>query len=243
MSATVERKSHWLRNLIVGIGIGFAVLAGLLVVSAREARFAARASSTNCRLKALGLAVHNYLDEQKELPPGATLGRNDSALYGWTVPLLPFLDEKALYESIELRQAWDAPFNQAAFKTPVKGLQSPLIQETESGGWPVSHFAGNARVLQHGSSVTLKGISDGLSNVILLGMAAGNYVPWGSPDNLRDPAAGVNAGPDSFGYPGRDWAFFLMGDGSVRTFRKPVDPKLLKGLATPDDGEPVPCGF
>lgn len=239
MSATLPRKSHWVRNLCLVAGVCFAGLAGLLAIAVGQARDAAHVSTTSCRLKALGLAVHNYADTELVLPAGATLAVNGTPLYGWTVPLLPYLDQQALYDSIDRAQASDAPANRAAFQTTVKGLQTPLIHETEAGGWPVSHFAGNVHVLRPGKSLSLEAIPDGISNTVLLGTAAGDFVPWGSPDNLRDPALGMNAGPKSFGCPGRDGAFFLNADGSVRIIRKQMDPQVLKALGTPDGHESI----
>jgi len=36
------------------------------------------------------------------------------------------------------------------------------------------------------------GIKDGAANTILLGEVNADFSPWGRPNNVRDPAAGVN---------------------------------------------------
>jgi hypothetical protein len=77
-------------------------------------------------------------------------------------------------------------------------------------------------------------------HTILAGEAAGNFQPWGHPDNCRDPGNGIESGPDSFGRPHfPQVAGFVMCDGSVRFLSRNIDPKILKALATPAGKETV----
>ena len=85
-------------------------------------------------------------------------------------------------------------------------------------------------------------IADGTSNTILAGEAAGNFKPWGNPENRRDPSNGIQAGPDSYGSPGSPGAVFLFCDGSVRYLSKAVNPDVLKAFATPAGGEIITQG-
>ena len=82
-------------------------------------------------------------------------------------------------------------------------------------------------------------ITDGTSNTIYAGEAAGNFKGWGDPANLRDPALGINAGPDGFGSRSPGGANFNLLDGSVRFISDNIDPGVLKALSTPDAGDTV----
>ena len=85
-------------------------------------------------------------------------------------------------------------------------------------------------------------IKDGASNTILLGEVNADFSPWGRPGNIRDPAAGINRGPGTFGGPpNRRGAYFSMADGSARLIAEDVDPEVLKALSTPADNDaPAP---
>ena len=100
------RRAFTLIELLVVIAI-IAVLIALLLPAVQQAREAARRTQCKNNLKQLGLAMHNYHDTHSVFPPnrlgrdGAEWGPNFSAL-GWTVHLLPFFDNSALYNSMDL---------------------------------------------------------------------------------------------------------------------------------------------
>ena len=81
----------------------------------------------------------------------------------------------------------------------------------------------------------LREITDGASNVLMVGDVAGSFKAWGDPDNMRDPAAGFGTGPDQFCNPPSQAGVvrFLLADGSVRAI---IDDETLKAIACPDDG-------
>ena len=120
-------------------------------------------------------------------------------------------------------------------------------------GYGLNHFAGNVHVFptyrfraneapSSGSpGMRFTAFKDGLSNTLLIGTARGHFKPWGSPDGMRDPALGINRSLDGFGdSPGSLGSQFVMADGSVRLLSSKTDPAVLKALATPNGGEPVP---
>lgn len=98
------RSGFTLIELLVVIAI-IAVLIALLLPAVQQAREAARRSQCKNNLKQLGLALHNYHDVFSVFPyrRGGTSGNS-----GWTnierlcgiVPLLPYLEQSTLYNSI-----------------------------------------------------------------------------------------------------------------------------------------------
>ncbi|WP_437222372.1 DUF1559 domain-containing protein [Planctomicrobium sp. SH661] len=92
-------------ELLVVIAI-IAVLIALLLPAVQQAREAARRSQCKNNLKQLGLAIHNYADTHRRIPPGAggsgpvsDLTTNRELLSGF-VMLLPFLDQAPLWNNI-----------------------------------------------------------------------------------------------------------------------------------------------
>jgi hypothetical protein len=80
-------------------------------------------------------------------------------------------------------------------------------------------------------------LTDGLANTLLAGEASSTLRPWGDPDNLRDPALGVNQAADGFGGPDGRGGLMLLADGSVRFLSRDTDPEVLRALATYAGGD------
>lgn len=92
------RKGFTLIELLVVIAI-IAVLIALLLPAVQQAREAARRSQCKNNIKQLGLALHNYHDTFRVLPPGAiqnfqTNAQNEAT---WISMILPYIDQQAIY--------------------------------------------------------------------------------------------------------------------------------------------------
>jgi len=101
------RHGFTLVELLVVIAI-IGTLVGLLLPAVQSARESARRSNCQNNLKQLGLAVHGHNEALQRLPPsGATglrpFGTRSSTTWGfsWAVYLLPYLEESAMYASLD----------------------------------------------------------------------------------------------------------------------------------------------
>ncbi|MFW6169438.1 MAG: DUF1559 domain-containing protein [Planctomycetota bacterium] len=92
-------------ELLVVIAI-IGILVALLLPAVQAAREAARRSECTNNLKQMGVALHNYHDTHKTLPPGWIMVRNSDgnpngdAQWGWAALILPFMEQSALHEQI-----------------------------------------------------------------------------------------------------------------------------------------------
>jgi prepilin-type N-terminal cleavage/methylation domain-containing protein len=102
MSSLPKRRGFTLIELLVVIAI-IAILIALLLPAVQQAREAARRTQCRNNLKQIGLALHNYHDVHNTLPSGwigAAGGVHDIAgnnNFGWSVFLLPYIDQAPLY--------------------------------------------------------------------------------------------------------------------------------------------------
>jgi prepilin-type N-terminal cleavage/methylation domain-containing protein len=189
-------------------------------------------------LKQIGLACQNYHDANKQLPLGSTFDRHGRGMHGWQTFLLPYVEQTPLYKQIDLAQPWDSAANLPAMKQEILLFLVPRVGETRYADLPVSHYAANVHVLGP-TPMRLQDITDGASNTLLAGEAAGNFKPWGQPGNWRDPALGLNHSLNGFGRPGTTAVCFVMADGSARFIAPTVSKEFLRAISTPAGGETV----
>jgi hypothetical protein len=223
------------------IVVGILALALLFVPMFEDDRAPTRSQASKMNLKMLGLAMHNYADDESGFPPGTLVDDKGVTLHGWEAAILSYVDQAPLHAQIDFSKPWDSPENLDLFRTPLQVFQDLRYAELkDADGLPVSHYAANQLVLKPGRSLRFNEITDGLSNTLLLGTMAEDPRGWGTPFNLRDPSLGLNAGPKSFGSPEGKSVVLLFADGSARIVRDTISRDVFKALGTPAGGEKVP---
>ncbi|MFV0443394.1 MAG: DUF1559 domain-containing protein [Planctomycetaceae bacterium] len=221
-----KRFGFTLIELLVVIAI-VAILVALLLPAVQQVRSAARTAQCQDHLHNLGIALHAYEGSHGTLPPGwvavplrsdGSPGDNSSHRWGWGTMILPFIEQKPLYDllsqdSYSFGREWrsgsgELPSTEIElFGCPTDTM--PLFNTTFGSGKsnylgsyghrPIdtanySQFEG---VFSRNSRVRFAQVTDGMSNTIFLGERAGGTVRG------RDysPTAGLWVGIQRFDRP------------------------------------------
>ncbi len=89
--------------LVVSAIVG--VLIALLLPAIQAARESARRSQCQSNLRQIGIGITNFVDAKKHFPPGEwkPKGAPNSGGMGWSAWFLPFIEEKAIYDLLDLK--------------------------------------------------------------------------------------------------------------------------------------------
>jgi prepilin-type N-terminal cleavage/methylation domain-containing protein/prepilin-type processing-associated H-X9-DG protein len=183
-----NRHGFTLVELLVTFGV-IAVLIALLLSAVQAARQTAARIECQSRLRQLALALHAYHDARGCFPEGHRSFASAMPLSGWTLSVLPYLEQSALAAQAEadyraqyfpllpphpglsvVVKAFLCPAD-GRVVTPQRGQRSGMLAAFTSYLGVAGLDAVEARdgVLHQGSTTRLADITDGSSNTLLLG--------------------------------------------------------------------------
>jgi prepilin-type processing-associated H-X9-DG protein len=213
------------------------------------------------------LATQNYETQYGVFPPGVVnpygpiRSVREEQHIGWTVQLLPFMEQNGLAQGIDTRlSAYDG--RNGGIKGSVRSLLCPTEYGSATPGitnYAACHHdveapidADNHGVFFLNSGVRRGDITDGLSYTIFYGekLTDPNDLGWisGTRSSLRNTGTPINTTPDptaqedpeyvgGFGSNHPRGANFAFGDGSVRFISETIHPDVYRLLGHREDGE------
>lgn len=211
------------------------------VAPARKA--AARMQAAN-NLKQIGLAFHNYHDAMGKFPTDIFDPKTGKPLLSWRVAILPYIEQDALYRQFKLDEPWDSENNRKLVKFLVPVYTDPTQEKkTNEEGQGLTHyqvFTGKKTLFDGNRASRLQTITDGTSNTILA-VEAKEGVVWTKPGGITlDLEKDLPAVDSLVGINKANGFQALFCDGSVRFIKITIDPKIMKWLIMPADGNPIP---
>lgn len=205
---------------------------------------AARRQTSN-NFKQLALAAHNYESAYGVMPAAFVRRPNESPWQpvntpdlsdrlGWRVNLLPYLEYENVYRQFDTGKPWDAPQNR-----PLADVVVLPYADTDARTDPstrVRCFLDNGAMFDSRGTVRMVDVTDGTSNTILY-VEGGDKVTW---TRFQEYKFDPNGQLPALGKPDKPTFWVAMGDGSVRSVRKSVNPATLKAAITRNGGEVTP---
>lgn len=228
---------RWLQ-VIVSFLIALVVVA-LVLPAVQSAREAARRTQWRNTLKQVGLALHNYHDTHQQFPPGGVFTVEGKPMHGWPTAIHCYLEASPWYSSIDFNIPWDHPLQFERFTvfqrmnySPISDPSCPPVRRDD--GLVNVHAAANSWLMHRNFGVSLSQLSVGsTSTTMLVADAYGHYLPYGHPENWRDPTVPLQTSPDEFGHPLREVTHVLYVDGHIDVIGSAVAPGVMQSLAGP----------
>jgi len=220
-----------------------AALAGLLLPAVQSAREAARRAQCTNNLKQIALGMHMYADIHKEFPPAYTVDADGKPMHSWRVLILPYIDQKELYDRYNFDEPWDGPNNsQLAALMPI--IYACPSDATEPGSTTTAYAVINGpdAIFDGDKPCPFSAIRDGLSNTLLVVEASGAKIHWMEPRDLdfskmQFVINGPGGNEIASHHPSTTNVAFA--DGSARALALGLPPTFLRGMITRNGGEPI----
>lgn len=257
----VSRRAFSLIELLVVISI-LGILIGLLLPAVQHSREAARRGQCLANLRQMGVALHGYHGTYNVFPPGGVEWRPPQSTKGerqlaWSVFLLPYLEQKSLFDALDLSTPFDSAANRtgAATVLPVYVCPSVPRDTPRVDGRGACDYGGiyGERItspndppkgtMLYDRAIGLREITDGSSSTLVISEDA-NWPDgqWINGRNIFDQAFAINAAPSFENdirslHPGG--ANGLLGDGAARFFSESMELRVLAGVCTRAGGEVV----
>ncbi len=212
------------------------VLIALLLPAMQAARSAANRNTTMNKMRQIGLAMMNFESQNRHLPARAIFSKDGKPLLSWRVAILPFIEEKALFDQFHLDEPWDSEHN--------KALIAQMPETYNKSGRPNDGTTvflvpvGKGLAFEGDKGLRMPDFTDGTSKTILaVEVNDDRAVPWTKPDDLEvdlsKPFDGLGEGEAG------GLSILLFADGHTIGITRQADEATLKALFTRNGGEPI----
>ncbi len=229
------------QNVVISVETGTSIatigmLTALLLPAMQAARSASNRNTNMNKLRQIALALHNHHSAKRHFPAQAICDPDGKPLLSWRVTILPYLEEKELYNQFHLDEPWDSEHN--------KPLVAKMPDAFAKAGRPNDGRTvfqvpfGKGLAFEGTEGLPIRSFKDGTAKTILaIEVNDDRAVPWTKPDDLEvdmdKPLDGLCGGEEG------GFACAARADGSVFSFTNQIDIETLKALFTRNGGERV----
>jgi len=178
--------------------------------------------------------MYNYQVTYGHFPPAVVLGPDGKTPHSWRVELLPFAEEKPLYDRYRMNEPWDSEHNKQVLDQMPGVFRSPFDdpKSTNSGYYVL---VGQGTLFEGRAGIKLSDVPDGTSTTLMI-VEAKRTIPWTKPEDIPfDPKKPL---PELGGFAVGEFAA-AMADGSVRWFNEAKSTDQLARLIMRNDHHPV----
>lgn len=171
--------------IISMVAMPLITLAVLLLQGVQAAREAARQTSCRGRLCQLQLALMNYHDTYGCFPPAYVADADGRPMHSWRVLLLPFIEQRAVYEEYRFDEPWNSNHNRQLAGRIDRIYRCPGHDDVSDPNNTDYVVIVGAKTPFPGARTTrLSDMKDKDENTILVVEIANSDIPWMEPRDL-----------------------------------------------------------
>ena len=162
------------------------VAVGMLLPAVQQVREAARRTQSMNNQRQLALALLNYEAANGSFPPAFTVDADGTPLLSWRVAILPYLEQKDLYDRFHHDEPWDSEHNIQLLNEMPDLFKNPST--AGQPGWTdyMAPTTDDSILSASGKETKRAQITDGSSDTILLfEVGVDQQAPWTSPQDLE----------------------------------------------------------
>jgi len=232
-----SRFRPWAIGLLV-----LAMLVALLLPGIGAAPEASRRLHCIHNLRTIGVALHNYHDQNGCFPPPYVADAKGKPLYSWRVLLLPYMEQTPLYEQWHLDEPWDSLHNRPLAEQHLEVFRCPSVK---SGSQPMTSYLaviGPGMAWAHGECLTFEDFTDDKNATIMVVEVRDSQIHWAEPVDLDRAAMSLKINDESrpsISSRHPNLAIVLFVDGSAMTLPASLPEDDVAALLTRGGGESI----
>lgn len=202
-----------------------------------DARNKAREAVSMNNMRQIMLAMHIFHEVHGNLPPQALVSKDGKKLLSWRVLILPYIEQKPLYDKFHLDEPWDSEHNKQLI------AQMPAIYSSSNKGEKkettryVAPLTAKSIFGRKGAAAKFSDITDGTSITIsIIETSPVKEVIWTKPEDIVVDSNNVIK--SLFDAKQEQWTAGFA-DGSVRRFDSSTKPEeFLEMIDIETPGQP-----
>jgi hypothetical protein len=228
----------------IAASVGVVLFLGCLLLPAqRGTREAARRMQCSNHLKQIGLALENYHDVFGCFPPAYIADASGKPMHSWRVLILPFMEQKALYNKYRFDEPWDGPNNRTLHKEVVIPYSCPSHGRVTDPETTYLAVVGRGTIWPGANAyMRYSDIADGSSDTLIVVESIDSGIHWMEPRDLDFATMPLTInGPTGPGMSSDhpNVVIALFADGRTQALVKDTPPSIIRALLTIGGGESV----
>jgi hypothetical protein len=215
-------------------------------------REAARRNQCGNQMRQIALALQLYEQDHGCFPPAILPDENGRPMHSWRVLILPYLDERWLYQAYHFDEPWDGPNNRKLAAKPCAIYRCPSWDgDGASDTTCYVAVVGPDTMWPNGRSRKAEEITDALANTLMVVEAHDTGIRWMEPrdltvEELLNLAGDQSGGRGNCPHESESHYQYALGwcgafaDGHIQFLNHMVSRDVLVAATTVAGGETTP---